>query len=122
MEIVPKDEKLAVDAKIPPHLIDKVNAGMLADMRFVAFNLSTTPVIPGLVKVVGADKQVGATATDAEFYLAQIQTTAEGLKLLGELKVQPGMPVDVVIKSGERSFISYLLKPMSDKFARAFKE
>ena len=122
MEIVPKDEKLAVDAKIPPNLIDKVNAGMLADMRFVAFNHSTTPVIPGMVKVVGADKQVGTTPSDPEFYLAQIQTTKEGLQLLGELKVQPGMPVDVVIKSGERSFISYLLKPMRDKFARAFKE
>ena len=122
MEIVPKDEKLAVDAKIPPQLIDKVNAGMLADMRFVAFNHSTTPVIPGIVKVVGADKQVGTIPSDPEFYLAQIQTTKEGLQLLGELKVQPGMPVDVVIKSGERSFISYLLKPLSDKFARAFKE
>jgi len=121
MEIVPKDEKLAVDAKIPLQLIDKVSAGMLADMRFVAFNLSTTPVIPGLVKVVGADKLTGATPTE-EFYLAQIETTSEGLKLLGDLKVQPGMPVDVVIKSGERSFISYLLKPLSDKFARAFKE
>jgi protease secretion system membrane fusion protein len=122
MEIVPKDEKLAVDAKIPTNLIDKVNVGMLADMRFIAFNLSTTPVIPGVVKVVGADKQVGTTANEPEFYLAQIQTTQEGLKLLGELKVQPGMPVDVVIKSGERSFISYLLKPMRDKFALAFKD
>jgi protease secretion system membrane fusion protein len=79
-------------------------------------------VIPGKVKVVGADKQVGLSPSDPEFYLAQIETTPEGSKLLGELKVQPGMPVDVVIKSGERSFISYLLKPLSDKFARAFKE
>ena len=122
MEIVPKDEKLAVDAKIPTNLIDKVNVGMLADMRFIAFNLSTTPVIPGVVKVVGADKQVGTTTNEPEFYLAQIQTTKVGLNLLGELKVQPGMPVDVVIKSGERSFISYLLKPMRDKFALAFKD
>jgi protease secretion system membrane fusion protein len=91
-------------------------------LRFVAFNQSTTPVIPGKVKVVGADKQVGLSPSDPEFYLAQIETTPEGSKLLGELKVQPGMPVDVVIKSGERSFISYLLKPLSDKFATAFKE
>jgi protease secretion system membrane fusion protein len=122
MDIVPNDGALAVDVHVPPTLIDKVNAGMLADMRFVAFNQTTTPVIPGKVAVVGADKQAGSTASEPEFYLAQIQTTDEGLKLLGDLKLQPGMPVDVVIKSGERSFMSYLLKPMSDKFARAFKE
>ena len=122
MEIVPKDGALAVDVHVPPTLIDKVSVGMLADMRFVAFNQTTTPVIPGLVAVVGADKQAGTAASEPEFYLAQIQTTDEGLKMLGDLKLQPGMPVDVVIKSGERSFMSYLLKPLADKFARAFKE
>ncbi len=122
MEVVPKDEMLAVDAKIPPQLIDKVSVGMEADMRFVAFNQSTTPVIPGRVKVLGADKVPGATAQEGEFYLAQVHTTQEGVKLLGALKLQPGMPVDVVVKSGERSFMSYLLKPLSDKLAKAFKE
>lgn len=122
MEIVPKDETLAVDAKIPPLLIDKVNVGMLADLRFVAFNQSTTPVIPGVVKVVGADKVLGATPQEGEHYLAQIQSTPEGVALLGQLKLQPGMPVDVVIKSGERSFMSYLFKPLSDKLAKAFKQ
>lgn len=122
MEIVPKDESLAVDAKIPPALIDKVNVGMLADLRFVAFNQDTTPVIPGSVKVVGADKVMGATPQEGEYYLAQIHSTPEGLALLGQLKLQPGMPVDVVIKSGERSFMSYLLKPLSDKLAQAFKQ
>jgi protease secretion system membrane fusion protein len=58
----------------------------------------------------------------AEVELGQIQTTSEGRKLLGDLKVQPGMPVDVVIKSGERTFMSYLLKPLSDKLALAFKQ
>ena len=122
MEIVPKNEMLAVDVHIPPTLIDKVNTGMLADMRFVAFNQTTTPVIPGRVAVVGADKQAGSTPSEPEFYLGQIQTTEEGRALLGELKLQPGMPVDVVIKSGERSFMSYVLKPLSDKFARAMKD
>jgi protease secretion system membrane fusion protein len=122
MEIVPKDESLAVDAKVPPQLIDKVTAGMEVDLRFVAFNQSTTPVIPGVVKMVAADKIAGANPQDGEYYPAQIQTTKEGVALLGALKVQPGMPVDVVIKSGERSFMSYLLKPLSDKLAKAFKD
>jgi protease secretion system membrane fusion protein len=122
MEVVPKDETLAIDAKVPPQLIDKVNTGMLADMRFVAFNQDITPVIPGVVNVVGADKIVSANPQEGEYYMAQIKTTQEGLALLGSLKVQPGMPVDVVIKSGERSFMSYLLKPLSDKLAKAFKQ
>jgi len=122
MEVVPKDEMLAVDAKIPPQLIDKVNVGMEADMRFVAFNQDITPVIPGMIKVVGADIISGGNPQDGEHYLAQVHTTKEGVELLGSLKVQPGMPVDVVIKSGERSFMSYLLKPLSDKLAKAFKQ
>jgi protease secretion system membrane fusion protein len=122
MEVVPKDESLIVQTKIPTNIIDKVRVGMPTDMRFTAFNSSTTPVIPGVVKVVGADKEPGANPNDGEFYLAQVETTKEGLDLLGNLKVQPGMPVDVIIKAGERSFMSYLLKPLTDKLALAFKQ
>ncbi|PUE11075.1 hypothetical protein B9Z51_01745 [Limnohabitans sp. T6-5] len=122
MEIVPKDEKLVVQAKIPNSIIDKVRVGMPTDMRFTGFNQVTTPVIPGVVKVVGADKEPATNPQEGEFYLAQVETTPEGIALLAGLKVQPGMSVDVVIKAGERSFMSYLLKPLSDKMARAFKD
>ena len=121
MEVVPKDETLIVQAKIPATIIDKVRVGMPTDMRFTAFNQATTPVIPGIMTVVGADKEPGSNPSE-EYYLGQVETTKEGLELLGSLKVQPGMPVDVVIKAGERSFMSYLLKPLSDKTARAFKD
>jgi protease secretion system membrane fusion protein len=122
MEVVPKDESLIIQAKIPAHLIDKVRVGMPTDMRFIAFNQSSTPVIPGVVKVVGADKEPVVNANDGEYYLGQVETTKEGIGLLAGLQVQPGMPVDVVIKAGERTFMSYLLKPLSDKTARAFKD
>ena len=121
MEVVPKDETLIVQAKIPASIIDKVRVGMPTDMRFTAFNQSTTPIIPGLVTVVGADKEPGSNPNEGEFYLGQVETTKEGLDLLGTLKVQPGMPVDVIVKAGERSFMSYLLKPLADKTAIAFK-
>lgn len=122
LEVVPKDETLIVQAKIPATIIDKVRVGMPTDMRFTAFNQTTTPVIPGIVKVVGADKESDGKNQGEEFYLGQVETTKEGLSKLSGLKVQPGMPVDVVIKAGERTFMSYLLKPLSDKFALAFKE
>lgn len=122
MEVVPKDEGLIVQAKIPNTIIDKVRVGMPTDMRFTGFNQATTPVIPGIVKVLGADKEPAANPQEGDFYLAQVETTPEGLAMLAGLKVQPGMSVDVIVKSGERSFMSYLLKPLSDKTARAFKE
>lgn len=123
MEIVPKDSSLVVEAQVPPALIDKVQVGLLADLRFSAFNLVSTPIVPGVVKVLGADKLSNpAPAQPAEYYLAQIETIAQGKQLLGERQIQPGMPVEVIIKNGERSFMSYLFKPIADRFARSFKE
>ncbi len=122
-EVVPSEVALIVDAQVPPNLIDKVKTGLEADMRFTAFNQDITPVIPGIVKLVGADKipdpKGGQSGT--EFYLAQVEATPEGLALLSNYKIQPGMPVDVIFKTGERSFLSLLLKPLTDKLAKAFK-
>lgn len=122
MEIVPREGRLIVEAQVPPQSIDKVHVGLEADMRFSAFNLNTTPVIPGRVTLVGADKIPGASPQQGDYYLAQVETTAEGLGLLGDRVVQPGMPVEVIVKTGERSFFSYLVKPLSDRFARSFKD
>lgn len=123
MEIVPAGGDLIIEAQVPPDLIDKVKVGLDADMRFSAFNHNTTPVIPGTVRMVGADRLPANTIDSTHpYYLAQIATTKEGYQLLGKHKVQPGMPVDVVIKTGERTFLSYLFKPLSDRFAQSFKE
>lgn len=123
MEIVPGDGKLIVEAQVPPTLIDKVKVGLEADMRFTAFNQNTTPVIPGKVTLVGADRLQATTKEQpSEYYLAQIETTPDGHALLGRHQVQAGMPVDIVIKTGERSFLSYLAKPLTDRFAQSFKE
>jgi protease secretion system membrane fusion protein len=122
MEIVPEEEQLIVQAKIPALVIDKVATGMPADLRFVSFNQSTTPVIDGVVKVVGADKEPVTNPNEPEYYLAQVEATQDGLHKLGSLKIQAGMPVDVVVKSGERSFMSYWLKPLTDKMAVSFKQ
>jgi protease secretion system membrane fusion protein len=122
MEIVPRDGRLIVEAQVPPASIDKVHVGLPADMRFSAFNLNTTPVIPGKVTLVGADKITGTNPQQGDYYLAQVETTEQGLKLLGDKVVQAGMPVEVIVKTGERSFFSYLIKPLTDRFARSFKE
>lgn len=129
MEIVPVGGRLVVDAQVPPQHIDKILAGMSVDLRFSAFSMITTPVIPGKVTLVGADKQTSSsTSTTAlagqgtDFYLAQIETDEAGVKLLGGQVIQPGMPVEVVFKTGERNFVSLLVKPISDRLSRAFKD
>ncbi len=122
MEVVPDGGALEVEAQIPTYLIDKVRAGLMADLRFTAFNQSTTPVVPGRVKLVGVDKLPPKDNQQYEYYLAYVETTPEGNAMLGKLKIQPGMPVDVVVKTGERSFVSYLVKPITDKMSRAFKD
>ena len=122
MEIVPKEARLVVEAKVPPASIDKLKVGLNADLRFSAFNQKTTPVIPGTVTLVGADRQPATGQGEGEFYLATVETTPEGLALLGTNKIQPGMPVEVIVKTGERSFMTYLLKPLTDRLARSFKE
>jgi len=122
-EIVPSESALVVDAQVPPNMIDKVKVGQIADLRFSSFNVTTTPVIAGRVVMVGADKLPAAPGgPQGEFYLAKVEATKEGLEELGNLKIQPGMPTDVIFKTGERTFMSYLFKPLTDRFAKAFKD
>ena len=121
-EIVPSEVALVVDAQVPPTVIDKVKVGQTVDMRFTTFNQNVTPVIPGIVKLVGADKMPDPGGNKSQdFYLAQVEATPEGLKQLGDLRIQPGMPVDIIFKTGERTFLGYLFKPLSDRLAGSFK-
>ncbi len=121
MEIVPQTTELIIEAQVPPVLIDKVRRDMQTNIRFTAFNLKTTPVVTGKVHLVGADLLKGPTP-DKDYYLAQVYTTAQAMKDLEGLDVQPGMPVDVIVKNGERTFMSYLLKPLLDSVALSFKD
>jgi protease secretion system membrane fusion protein len=80
-------------------------------------------VVPGVVRLVGADRLPPLPPRFMEeHFLVRIETTAEGQVLLGQNQIVAGMPVEVVIKGGERSFMSYMLKPLTDRFARSFKE
>lgn len=121
LEIVPKGEQLVVEAKVQPTDIDKVHAGLAADIRFTAFKLRTTPVVEGQVLTVSADRLIDPD-TKYPYYLARIQVTAEGMERLQGLELLPGMPAEVMIKTGERTLLNYLLRPLLDAFARSFRE
>jgi len=127
MEIVPSSLDYIVEAKVPTHLIGKVHVGMPANLRFMAFDPQTTPVVFGEVTLVGADKVASDKVTDprpenarAEFYLVRIAIKDDLHEKLKGKPLQPGMPVDVIFKSGERSFMSYLLKPLTDQLSKSF--
>ena len=121
MDIVPADEALLIEAKVAPHLIDKVRAGLPVDVRFSGFANSPQLVVQGKVVSISGDLIV-EPQTGATYYLARIAVTADGYKVLGKRQLQPGMPVEVVFVTGQRSMLTYLLKPLTKGFAASMKE
>jgi len=126
MEIVPLDENLIVEVKIMPHLIDKVHAGLLADVRFSSFSHSPQLVVEGRIESVSNDlltePRMNPAQPGSSYYLARILITPDGLKKLGDRQLQPGMPVESIIKTGERSFLTYLLHPLIKRVSASMKE
>jgi membrane fusion protein, protease secretion system len=123
MDIVPNDEPLVIEAKVAPNLIDRVHAGLPVDVRFNSFANSPSLVVNGKVLSVSGDllsEQVGQGVQ--QYYLSRVTVTPEGYKELGKRVLQPGMPVEVVFKTGERSMLTYLLHPLTKRMAASMKE
>jgi HlyD family secretion protein len=121
MTVVPRDDDLVVEARVAPTDIDQVTRGMPAAVRFTTFNRRVTPELNGLVQRVGADV-VADPVTQLPFYPVRVLVPREELSRLGDAPLIPGMPAQVFVQTGERTLLSYLLKPISDQFARAFRE
>lgn len=122
MDIVPEKANLLLEANIQPHLIDKVAQGMEADVRFNTFANSPQLVVQGRVVSISNDLLSAPDNPQLAYYLARIEVTAEGRKQLGSRQLQPGMPVEVVIKTGERSMLTYLLHPLTKRLAASMTE
>jgi protease secretion system membrane fusion protein len=122
MEIVPSEEKLVLETKIAPHLIDRVKMGDQVDVRFSSFSDSPQLVVPGVLKTLSSDALTDNTQNAMPYYLARVHVTEEGLKLLGSKKMQPGMPVEIVIKTGSRTLLKYLVSPLTKRIAASMKE
>ena len=121
MLIVPETDTLLVEAKVEPRDIDQVQLGQTVLLRFSAFNLRTTPEINGTVVRVAADTSTDQR-TGQSYYVVRISMTADEIKRLGDVKLTPGMPVEAFIQTGERTMLSYLVKPLHDQLMRAFRE
>ena len=123
MDIVPEGETLLLDAKVPPQVIDRIQVGENAEVRFSSFADSPTLVVHGRLVSLGGDamsEQVGAAMMT--YYLARVELTPAGVKALGGRNLQPGMPAEVLIKTGERSLLTYMLHPMLKRVAAAMTE
>ncbi|SCC68112.1 HlyD family type I secretion periplasmic adaptor subunit [Kosakonia oryziphila] len=121
MELVPQTSSLIVDSQLDVSLIDKVHKGMPVTLMFTAFNQQKTPKIPAQVSLVSADRQTDP-ATQKPYYKIQITVSPEGMKTLEKEEVKPGMSVEVFIKAGERTLLSYLMKPIMDRATQSFIE
>jgi len=115
------DEPLRIEAQVAPHLIDKVKPGLDVDILFPAFQQSTTPHIPGRVTQVSADVLV-EPKQGIPYFKATVEVTPDGMKLLRHHQIRAGMPAEVFVRTGERTMLNYLIKPLLDRMNSALTE
>ena len=121
MLIVPQSDDLQVEAKVNPVDIDKLQVGQKTLLRLSAFNQRTTPELNGAVTRVSPDVTTDQR-TGQSYYTIRVSMPAEEVARLGDVKLIPGMPVEAFVQTGDRTMMSYLMKPLSDQLMRAFRE
>lgn len=121
MMIVPQSDDLQVEAKVNPQDIDKLQIGQKTLLRLSAFNQRTTPELNGVVSRVSPDVTVDQR-TGQSYYTIRVSMPAQEIARLGDVKLIPGMPAEAFVQTGDRTMLSYLIKPLSDQLMRAFRE
>src|SRR6204780_4884303 len=121
MMIVPQPADLQGEAKANPQDIDKLQIGQKTLLRLSAFNQRTTPELNGLVTRVSPDVTTDQR-TGQSYYTIRVSMPPEEVARLGEVKLIPGMPVEAFVQTGDRTILSYLIKPLRDQLMRAFRE
>ncbi|UGV28586.1 HlyD family type I secretion periplasmic adaptor subunit [Rhodopseudomonas boonkerdii] len=121
MLIVPQTDSLSVEARVNPQDIDKLLIGQKTMLRLSAFNQRTTPELNGEVSRISADTTTDQRTGQA-YYTIRIALPPSEVARLGDVRLIPGMPVEAFVQTGERTMLSYLAKPLSDQFMRAFRE
>lgn len=122
MDIVPKDEKLILEVRIDPNVIDRVHTGLVVAINIHAFANDPSLVLEGVLESVSPDLVSDNTPNSPPHYLGRVRVTPAGLKRLGSRALQPGMPAQVTINTGERTLVQYLLKPLVMRLSGAMKE
>ncbi|MCB4360927.1 HlyD family type I secretion periplasmic adaptor subunit [Quatrionicoccus australiensis] len=121
LEIVPQGDALLLDVQVQPGMVNRIHPGQATDIRINAFSDRPQLVVEGRVSSVSSDRHTDPL-TGLPYFLARVEVTPEGLKELGSHHLHPGMPVDVIIKAGERTFAAYLMKPLTLRMFSALRE
>ena len=121
MDIVPSGEKLVIEAQLDPSDIDVVYPGLPAQVRFTAFSQRNSVPVDGRIAWVSAD-QLTDERTGLSYYLVRVELTPNTPSPSVGLKLYPGMQAEVMIITGNRTPLSYLIKPITDSFNRALRE
>lgn len=121
MDIVPQQEVLLLESRVPPHIIDTVEPGQKTDVHFDTFANTPGLVAEGKLDSISTDL-VTDPGDHTKYYLARVSLTPDGMKRLGKRQLQAGMPVTVIIKTGERTMLQYLLHPLLKRLAASLKE
>jgi protease secretion system membrane fusion protein len=121
MEIVPVGDKLLIDVKVPITAASRVKAGLETDVRITSFPDTPALIIQGRVLSVSNDRY-DPPAPALPHYLARVEVTTEGIDKLQGRQLRPGMSADVVIKTGQRSVMTYLMDPISRRLFDSLKE
>lgn len=122
MDIVPDNETLLLEAHIPPHVIDRVKVDQEVDIRFSSFAHSPQLVVEGKLVSISGDLVQDPNPQIPPYYLGRAMVTEAGMKTLGKRVMHPGMPAEVVIKTGRRSMLTYLLHPLTKRIAASMTE
>lgn len=121
LEIVPTDERLMIEAKVRPQDVDRVRAGLAAGVKLSAFDQRTLPELEGSVSYLSADI-LEEERTGQSYFLVRIEVSEGELSRLGGQKIHPGMLADVFVRTGDRTFLAYLLDPIASSFNKAWRE
>ena len=121
MMIVPQTDDLQVEAKVNPQDIDKLQIGQKTLLRLSAFNQRTTPELNGVVTRVSPDVTTDQR-TGQSYYTIRVSMPPQEVARLGDVRLIPGMPVEAFVQTGDRTMLSYLIKPLNDQLMRAFRE
>jgi protease secretion system membrane fusion protein len=121
LEIVPQGTRLEVEGHLPINLIDKVGTHLPVDILFTAFNQSRTPRVPGEVSLISADQMLDEK-TGAPYYVLRSSVSDQAMEKLNGLVIKPGMPAEMFVRTGERSLLNYLFKPLLDRAGSALTE
>ncbi|MEE9375433.1 MAG: HlyD family efflux transporter periplasmic adaptor subunit, partial [Rhizobiaceae bacterium] len=119
--LLPKGGELIVEARLSVRDIDVIAIGQSASLRFSALNTRTTPEVPGVVNYISADRQIDPLTREV-YYTARLKIAKVLPDTIRRDQIFPGMPVETYFQTGERTFLEYLTKPLTDSFSRAFRE